>query len=254
MTLPSSAAPEDAARDPSRGYIEVHALRELGVRALISTRAAGDFALNGTRPSAEVQARWEALRAALGATGPGSRFATARQVHGTRVLQHGWGWSGWLRADEADGHFAAEPGIAFGVTIADCVPVFLAHPSGVVGLIHAGWRGTAGGILRVGLAAFEAHSLALADVHVHLGPAICGRCYEVGPDVYAQLMGSRPASPRSVDLRALLAAQAAAAGVRHVTTSPFCTRCDNDRFFSHRAGDPGRQVGAIGTRSRTPTP
>lgn len=236
-------------------YIEIDDFAAFGVRALISTRAAGDLALAGAAPVGEVLERWETLRGALGVAAPGSRFATARQVHGTRVLQHGQGWAGWLRADEGDGHFAAHPGIGLGVTVADCVPVFLAHPTRAIALVHAGWRGTAAGILRAALEVFRGHGLFPADVLVHLGPAICGGCYEVGPDVYAQLTGSRPSGPRAVDLRALLAAQATSAGVRQVTTSGFCTRCDNGLFFSHRAGDSGRQVGVIANASGVhPTP
>jgi polyphenol oxidase len=34
-------------------------------------------------------------------------------------------------------------------------------------------------------------------------------------------------------------------GVREITISERCTRCDNDRFFSHRAGDAGRQLGVM---------
>lgn len=238
--------------------IEIDDFALFGVRAGISTRTAGDLALNGEGPVGEVLLRWEALRQAVGAGGPGSRFATAKQVHGTRVLQHGRGWAGWLRADEGDGHFAGEPGIGLGVTVADCVPVFLAHPSGAIGLVHAGWRGTAAGILRVALAVFHEYRMSPADVRVHLGPAICGHCYEVGADVYAQLTGLQTGASRPVDLRALLAQQAESAGVRHVTTSPFCTRCDNALFFSHRAGDGGRQVAAIaspsGAKGQTSSP
>jgi len=80
---------------------------------------------------------------------------------------------------------------------------------------------------------------------VHTGPAICGKCYEVSGDVYAQLTGTNPGVPRTVDLRALIADQARARGVVHITTSSSCTRCDNDRFFSHRAGDAGRQLGVM---------
>ena len=80
---------------------------------------------------------------------------------------------------------------------------------------------------------------------MHLGPAICGRCYEVGPDVFGQLTGWSTVRNRHVDLRALLAEQAKELGVARVSASPYCTRCDNDRFFSHRAGDSGRQVGVI---------
>jgi polyphenol oxidase len=226
-------------------YVEIDDFAPFGVRALVSTRSAGDLALNGTAPIGEVLARWEALRTALGAAGDGSRFATATQVHGARVIQYRPGWTGWLRADGGDGHFAEEPGTGFGITIADCVPVFIAHPTRAIALVHAGWRGTAAGILRVAVAAFAARGLAAVDLRVHLGPAICSRCYEVGPEVYAQLTGTRPDRPRTVDLRAILAKQAADAGIRSVTASPSCTRCDNGLFFSHRAGDSGRQVAAI---------
>ena len=80
---------------------------------------------------------------------------------------------------------------------------------------------------------------------LHLGPAICGRCYQVGPDVFEQLTGWQTIRNRHVDLRALLAEQAKEMGVRQLSASPHCTRCDNDRFFSHRAGDAGRQVAVI---------
>jgi YfiH family protein len=235
-------------------YIDIDDFAAFGVRAVITTRVSGDFALNGGAPIGEVLHRWEALRAATGVGATGSRFATGKQVHGTRVLEHGSGWAGWLRADEGDGHFANEPGIGLGVTVADCVPAFLAHPSGAISLVHAGWRGTAAGILRVALAVFEGHGLSLKEVRVHLGPSICGNCYEVGADVYARLTGAQPSASRKVDLRALLAAQVEAAGVVHVTTSRFCTRCDNRIFFSHRAGDTGRQAAVIARPCRSITP
>jgi len=131
------------------------------------------------------------------------------------------------------------------VTVADCVPAFVAHPSGVVALVHAGWRGTAARLLEQVALRFVASGMAAEDLHVHVGPSICGRCYEVGPDVYEQLTGWQTIRRRHVDLRALLAEQAKRVGVRRVSASAYCTRCDNDRFFSHRAGDAGRQVAVI---------
>ena len=80
---------------------------------------------------------------------------------------------------------------------------------------------------------------------MHCGPAICGRCYEVSAEVAAQLTGHDPGRCVTVDLRELIARQVRALGVRLVSSSAFCTRCDNDRFFSHRAGDAGRQLGVI---------
>jgi YfiH family protein len=136
-------------------------------------------------------------------------------------------------------------GTALAVTIADCVPVFIAHPAGSVSLLHAGWRGTAAGILPKAIAQLSTQALRADELHVHLGPAICGKCYEVGPEVAEALTGKNPGRKTTVDVRAILADQAKASGARHITLSPSCTRCNNDRFYSHRAGDPGRQVAVI---------
>jgi hypothetical protein len=238
-SAPPAGSPALSAFEP------VEEFADLGVRALVTTRAAGDFNLGGTSEVGAVMRRWESLRSTLGAQGPGSRFATSAQVHGVRIIRHGADWEGWVRVESADGHLSAVPGTGLGITIADCVPIFLAHPSGAVAILHAGWRGTAGGILRAGLAVFRAEGLAPRDVRVHLGPAICGRCYEVGPDVYAKLTKRESAEAKTVDLRELLSAEARSVGVVAVSTSRRCTRCDNDEFFSHRAGDAGRQVAAI---------
>jgi polyphenol oxidase len=231
----------DAARE------EVAELADLGVLAFTTTRAAGTFGWNGADPAAEVMARWDALRDELGAAGVG-RLATARQVHGARVLEHRGEWTGWLRADDADGHFAPTRGTAMAVTLADCVPVFLVHPSGAAALLHSGWRGTAARIVEQGIAAFTRAGHAAAELHLHLGPAICGRCYEVSPAVIAQLTGRAAERAAPVDLRALIADHARAAGVRRIRVSASCTRCDNDRFFSHRAGDTGRQIAVLAAK------
>ncbi|MGQ0640706.1 MAG: laccase domain-containing protein [Gemmatimonadaceae bacterium] len=78
-----------------------------------------------------------------------------------------------------------------------------------------------------------------------MGPAICGRCYEVGPEVVQAVQGRLVDGPATVDLRAALGSQLERAGVQHVTASEFCTRCHNERFFSHRAGDAGRHIAVI---------
>ncbi|HEY3133585.1 MAG TPA: polyphenol oxidase family protein [Gemmatimonadaceae bacterium] len=214
-----------------------------GIRAFTTTRDAGSFSLSGTDPVNEVMARWTAVQKELSSAAP--RLASIRQVHGDRVLVHTGGWEGWLRAGEADGHIASERGIALAVGVADCVPVFIAHPSGIVALLHSGWRGTAARITPKAIDLFERYEYPASDLAVHLGPAICGRCYEVSAEVREQLTGQPTTRPGHVDLRSLVAEQASAAGVRRITVSSSCTRCDNDRFFSHRAGDAGRQIAVI---------
>jgi YfiH family protein len=217
--------------------------RDFGIDAFTTTRKAGTFGTNGDDPVSSVMGRWYSLQTDLARTAP--RLVTARQVHGARVVTHGSGWRGWLRIEDADGHLAAERGTAMAVTVADCVPLFLAHPSGVAALLHSGWRGTVAGILGTALGLFQGLGLRLSDLAVHLGPAICGTCYEVSPDVHAQLTGKVVERPTPVDLRDVLASQAQARGVRRITVSPFCTRCHQDRFFSHRGGDAGRQIGVL---------
>jgi YfiH family protein len=227
------------------GQVElVDAFTEFGVHAFTSTRQFGTFSTASDEPARAVMARWDAVRSDAAERGV-RRLATASQVHGARVIAHAPGWEGWLRGTEADGHVSVERGTAVAVTIADCVPVFLAHPSGAVAVLHSGWRGTAARIVEHGIAVLAQRGLPAGEVRMHLGPAICGKCYAVSADVVRQLTGEPASMPRTVDLRALIVAHARARGVRHVSVSPSCTRCDNARFFSHRAGDAGRQVAVI---------
>lgn len=229
--------------DPIPLREKVGQFASIGVEAFTTTRLAGDYGLGDGEPPADAVARWRALQQELSGVAP--NVASAKQVHGTKVLEHAAGADGWTRHDGADGHLTFAPGVACVVTIADCVPVFIAHPSGAVALLHAGWRGTASRIVERAITRMVHRGLDAADLKIHFGPAICGRCYQVGPDVFEQLTGWQTIRNRHVDLRALLAEQAKELGVRQLSASPHCTRCDNDRFFSHRTGDAGRQVAVI---------
>jgi len=221
----------------------VEDFQQFGIRAFTTGREWGSFGLHTSEPVAEVTQRWTTLRRDLGEAG--KRFATASQVHGNRVVVHGDDWEGWLRVDGADGHVALSRPLAAAVTVADCVPIFIAHPGGAIAVLHSGWRGTAARIIERGLEALVHRGIPAAELRLHLGPAICGKCYEVSADVYAQLTGRNPGKETTVDLRALIADHARAMGVAHISSSPSCTRCNNDRFYSHRAGDSGRQIGVL---------
>jgi polyphenol oxidase len=219
----------------------VDAFAPLGVIAFTTGRTAGSFGTQSDEPVRDVMARWSALRLRLG----GARLATAAQVHGDMVLEHQEGWSGWLRGDAADGHLSLARGTAMAVTVADCVPVFVAHPSGATAILHSGWRGTAAGITERAIVRLQELGYPPGELHLHCGPAICGRCYEVSADVAHQLTGRDPGRSATVDLRGIIADRARHLGVANITCSSSCTRCDNDRFHSHRAGDAGRQVGVV---------
>lgn len=210
-----------------------------------------DLGLSGDRPAGEVLGRWRRVRERFG-----MGAVHSRQVHGARVRVHAAPIDGGLLLlDGWDGHLTALPEVLLAVSVADCVPVTLVDPERrVVAAVHAGWRGVAGGIVEEALRMLaEVHGSRPDSLLVHLGPAICGRCYEVGPEVHRGVHPHRdpPAGPTPIDLRAALGERALAAGVRAdgVSISTHCTLCGPGDFFSHRGGRPERQMSFVGIRS-----
>lgn len=224
---------------------------QLGVVAGITGRGseAGrgfDLGLWSEAPVGEVMSRWRLLRSAL----PGfTTVALGNQVHGTAVRTAGPA-GGWLQVEGVDGWVTTSPGVLLTVTVADCIPVYLVAPGRAVALLHAGWRGTAAGILARGVEALIAASDAPAsEIVAHCGVGICGNCYEVGPEVMAGC--GAPATgegPWHLDLREVLARQAEALGLRMVTCSRHCSAHGRPTFYSHRAsrGADGRMVAYLG--------
>ncbi|MDE2762472.1 MAG: polyphenol oxidase family protein [Gemmatimonadota bacterium] len=186
----------------------------------------------------------------LTAGSPWRTVVRSRQVHGPLTRIHADAPSGLQVVGEGDGHATRDAGVLLTVTIADCVPVFIADPDArAVGLLHAGWRGTAAGVVESGIGALErAFGSRPDDMAVHLGPAICGQCYEVGPEVFRALGEPMAATPGSIDLRRVVRRRAARCGVRdeRMTVSGDCTLCGDGGYFSHRRGDAGRQRAYIG--------
>lgn len=208
-----------------------------------------DLGLSGAQPVGRVLDRWRAL---LRATAM-ETAAHSRQVHGADVWTHEErGAPGVMVMDRFDGHATARPGLLLSVGIADCVPVSVVDPMRrVVAMLHSGWRGTAAGITERGVRLLaERWSSAPADLWLHCGPAICGACYEVGPEVHAAIHPDRdpPVGPTPIDVRAAIAERAVVLGLdpAHVTVSAHCTRCGPPDFFSHRAGSSARQMGVLG--------
>jgi len=199
-------------------------------------------------PPRAVLGAWERLRLASGCP----RVVHAHQVHGATVRMHDAGTPGLHLAEACDGHATDAAGTLLAVTTADCVPVFLVDPERrAVALLHAGWKGVAAGILERGLEVLEERfGSRPVDLAVHLGPAICGLCYEVGPEVFEELGLDPPSAPSPVDLRTLLARRGVERGVRatRLSVSTHCTLCGGSGLFSHRGGDRARQAGFLGLR------
>lgn len=208
-------------------------------RALFTTRARHNLSTsNGDGHEHGLQARERLCE------GLGLRWLCAgRQVHGANVrrVRSVAGVGGQALAIDADGHATALPGIGAMALSADCLPVALGS-EGAVAMLHAGWRGLAGGVLEEGVRA-------LRDVGgderilAAIGPAAGVCCYEVGPEVHAAFGGAHRQG-QNIDLRAIARERLLAAGVSQVCEARACTICDQ-RFFSHRreGARAGRQAG-----------
>lgn len=211
-----------------------------------------DLGLWGQTPVGVALGRWQRLMTSTGLR----RAVHARQVHGARVQKHESGGAGLTVLQGVDGHVTVSPDVLLSVSVADCVPVFLLAPERrAVAVLHAGWRGTAAGVLEAGVEALCSMARVRSqDLLMHLGPAICGECYEVGPEVHEALGRPVPSAPKPVDLRGVLVDRALATGIAgaSITISAFCTRCGESPFFSHRGGDAARQMGVIGVRADAP--
>ena len=191
--------------------------------------------------------------------------AMQRQVHGKQVT-----WVGGddgpgpseVRGVDGDALLTRQVGMPLAVLVADCVPILLWDPEhAVVGAVHAGWRGTALDIVGAAIEQMRARTgTEPAAVKAAIGPAICGSCYEVGPDVAGALgqhlspddfLTSGPDERERVDLRRANRALLMAAGVAvdSIGLVGGCTACE-DRYFSYRRDGPrtGRQMGVIQLR------
>ena len=181
----------------------------------------------------------------------GVRLAYIRQVHGTavrRVVAPPEEPTDATELPECDGQATALPGVAPMVMTADCLPVAVAGP-GAVAMLHAGWRGLAGGILAEGVNALRELG-ADGPLQAAIGPGAGRCCYEVGEEVHAAFADHELdiRDGRNLDLKAIAREQLRGAGVEVVHDVGLCTICgDPTLLFSHRRdrGVTGRQAGVV---------
>jgi YfiH family protein len=182
------------------------------------------------------------------------RLVTTPQVHSNGVLVVDDQTAPTALSVRADILVTREPGYLLMQRYADCVPLLLWHKAAsVVGVAHAGWRGTA---INVAARAIDAMSELGGDpagITVGIGPSIGPCCFEVGHEVAVQIPGVDQASSVGsngrpyVDLWELNRLQCVAAGVpeHQVEVANVCTRCNPDMYFSHRVmGYPAGRFGA----------
>lgn len=161
-----------------------------------------------------------------------------------------------------DGLISGTPGLLLAACFADCVPVFFVDPAvPAVGIAHAGWRGTLGGIVERMVERFQtAFGTPPQRLKVWLGPSIGPCCYQVEPSLAEQfdrlpaVSGQAAVERRDgacwLDLKLVNRLRLLAAGIveTNIDVSRLCTSCESKLFFSHRKEGPrtGRMAALIG--------
>jgi len=180
------------------------------------------------------------------------QLATVKQIHSTECVE-GDGRSGVL--GKADALIESNEGAVVAVRTADCIPVLLVDPvRRAVAAVHAGWRGTAGGIAGKTITRMrERFGTEAADLHAAIGPGIGKCCYEVGPEVAEQFAQH---GTTHLDLTEENRRQLIAAGVTpgRIYASNLCTKCRPEEFHSYRRDrdDAGRLYSFAGLRPAGP--
>lgn len=172
-----------------------------------------------------------------------------RQVHGSGVVvvEH----PGACRGEEGDAAVTTCAGAALVVLTADCAPVGLASPEGVIGIAHAGWRGLIAGVVEAAVATMR--SLGASDVSAALGPCIAPHAYRFSAPELALVVerfgrgvvAVGPDGHPALDLPATVRAALDRAGATLVGDAQICTHCSPDHWSWRANGDKARQASVV---------
>ena len=168
------------------------------------------------------------------------------QVHGNRVV---------IIEEVTDEYPTADalvtgiPGITLAVMVADCIPLLLKSKDAVAA-VHVGRKGL---LNRVAEKAIDVmREISGAEISAIIGPAICGKCYEVSSDVFNEVTASHPKSASqtasntpSLDLVAALISDLQSLGIREIDNQSRCTLEGEDLYSYRRDGATGRQAGLV---------
>jgi len=212
----------------------------------------------GSSDQAEIVQINRARAAAAMAVAPDA-LVSVHQVHSADVAVIDGPLAG---RPTADAMVTARPGLALAVLTADCQPVLMADTrAGVIGAVHAGWRGALDGVLEATVEAMERLGAARRHIRAVIGPTISQAAYEVGPEFLETFLADDAGNHRffaggaggryHFDLPAYGLARLRAAGIEMAEWTRHCTYADPERFYSYRrathAGeaDYGRLISAI---------
>ena len=248
MTLPAITSP-DLASIPHAFFTRAGGVSE------------GEYAsLNGGTGSRDAPDAVTENRRRMAAHLDATHLLVPYQVHSALCLAVDAPWDERPRVDALA---TATPGLAIGVTGADCGMILFAdRKAGVVAAAHAGWGGAFGGVLEATLDVMETLGARRGDVTAVLGPTIAQPSYETGPEFHERFVArdasyARFFSPSGkpghnlFDLPAFIGHRLETAGVQKFVSLGLDTYADAARFYSYRRkthrseDDYGRLVSAI---------
>jgi YfiH family protein len=238
-----------------------------GVRHAFFTREGGVSrgvyaSLNGGQGSKDDAAHVAENRRRMAATLEATSLVTAFQIHSATAVAATAPWTR-EQAPRADAVVTATPGLAIGVTVADCGPILFADGNaGAVAAAHAGWRGAFDGIVEATVAKMEELGARRENIAAVVGPLIRQPSYEVGPEFVARFRAadenftaffkpSRREGHAMFDLPGFIGFRLKQARVGRVEDLGLDTYADERRFFSYRRSthrnepDYGRLIAAI---------
>ena len=249
--------------------IEAPTLTFSNIRHAFFTRAGGVSeglyeSLNGGIGSKDAPDRVRENRARMASIlGVAStHFVTCYQIHSPDVIVAEKPWTR-DNSPRADAIVTRVPGLAIGVTTADCGPILFADErAGVIGATHAGWKGALIGVLEATIAAMVTLGAQRGRIRAALGPMIRQPNYEVGAEFIERFRAADAANDRffapaarpghaMFDLSGYIRSRLERAEIQNIEDLGLCTYADPARFFSyrrttHRAEpDYGRHVNAI---------
>ncbi|MGB1286930.1 MAG: peptidoglycan editing factor PgeF [Aggregatilineales bacterium] len=180
----------------------------------------------------------------------GGNAVTTWMVHGVDVVIADAPVPGRKWLAQADAILTDKPDLPLVMRYADCTPLLYRDPTqGVIGLAHAGWRGTVQGMASVTVKAIQAHyGSNPTDIEVIIGPTISCKNFQVGEEVVEafegyfgtldNLMRRDPDDGTAyLDLWEANRLDLVQSGIpdKNITIAGICTHARTDDFFSHRA-------------------
>ncbi len=153
------------------------------------------------------------------------------------------------KIEDVDGVLTHRPETALIVRTADCLPIiFVDQKLGLIGISHQGWRGSLKKLQVKMVDDFVQHGSKKESIVVVLGPSINDCCYDIDDDRYYEFLEEFDGYAKQIfhmrknrwhlnlALLNFLLLKDAGIGEKNIDHFPFCTRCDNKRFFSYRGG------------------